>query len=336
MTRSSSPFRSVSFWILIVILLCFGLYSAYWFFARGQLEEGIQDWVQVQRQNGALVEYSDMTLSGYPFRFVLDVDDPNYSTGADFKWQAEELQLVMQPWNWNHVIARAPGRHAVTQNDVPLELIIGPESAGSLSWTPEALSRASLSLDEFVLLSEDDQKLEAESFEFHVRPPEDDPHALQFAISWQSIDLPEPLHNAAFLGEQLQEGRILVEVTEIGRVLKTDSNLRSWVNAGGNLMLAQGLVNWGTLKLGTKADLSLNPAGRLNGSFDVRIDDAEELVAAISASDLEEDDKPQFVSAVQMLDAASRDGRFLSVTLRDGDVVYLGQTLNQIPPIPLD
>ncbi len=332
-------------WLLpfFIVALIFGAYTVYWFYMRGELEKGVYSWIEAERAAGATVKYQSLDLRGYPYRFALHVNQPVYGDGRGAVWSGETLQLVIQPWNWNHMIARAPGENTIDLGSTRYRATLGGESAGSLSWTDEGLRRLSLALDDARLANEQGMAVTTSGFEFHARPPADDPDALQIVLQWEALSLPSAPPEAGFLGKDLQPSRVLIEVPEAYPVISSGGSLRDWVNRGGSINLAQLLLNWGPLKFGAKADLSLDTAGYIDGGVDVRLDDSEDLKAAISNSELAasmtSEDLAGILNAVTILGEVSKDGGFLPLSIRDGQIRYLGQDLPEsvaIPPVPLD
>lgn len=332
-------------WLLpfFIVALIFAGYSVYWFYMRGELEKSVRSWIDAERAAGATVEYQSLDLRGYPYRFALHVDQPVYGDGRSTVWSAETLQLIVQPWNWNHMIARSPGQSTLDLGGVRFRAALGPKSAGSLSWNEDGLRRLSLALDEARLVNEDGEALTASGFEFHARPPADDPNALQIVLQWEALTLPAVPADVDFLGQGLQPSRLLIEVPEAYPVIASGGNLRDWVNRGGSINIAQLLLNWGPLNFGATADLSLDSAGYVDGGVDVRIDNSDDLKAAISGSELaatmDGEQLAGLLNGVSILGEVSKDGGFLPLSVRDGQIRYLGQELPggiAIPPVPLD
>lgn len=332
-------------WLLpfFITLLIFAAYSVYWFYMRGELEKSVRDWIEAERAAGATVEYQSLDLKGYPYRFALHVDRPVYRSGAGGTWTGETLQLVIQPWNWNHMIARSPGESMLDVGGARYRATLGPKSAGSVSWTEDGLRRLSLALDDARVVDEQGATLLTSGFEFHARPPTDDPDALQIVLQWEALTLPTVPTDVDFLGAELQPSRLLIEVPEAYPVIATGGTLRDWVNRGGSIDLAQLLLNWGPLKFGATADLSLDSSGYMDGGVDVRIDGSDDLKAAISGSELAagmgDEQLAGLLNGVSILGEVSKEGGFLPLSVRDGQIRYLGQDLPggvAIPPVPLD
>ena len=52
-----------------------------------------------------------MTVTGWPYRFVLDTKAPEIRAAqTNSAGQGERLELVAMSWNLFHIIARAPGQ----------------------------------------------------------------------------------------------------------------------------------------------------------------------------------------------------------------------------------
>ena len=78
MVEPSTVQKKSRFWLIfpfVILFLLIAGWSAYWVYAKGQLETGIDQWIADERARGATVEFSSKRLGGYPFRFELDVRD---------------------------------------------------------------------------------------------------------------------------------------------------------------------------------------------------------------------------------------------------------------------
>lgn len=319
------------FWLGSVFILAaiFAAYSAYWFIMRAELEKGVLAWIEDERARGAVIEYEALELKGYPYRFALHVDRPVYGDGRAAQWSGEELQLVMQPWNWRHIIARSPGGNRVEVAGQAFRANLGDKSAASLSWTDEGLRRFSLSLDEVRYDDGVNPASSASGLELHLRPAVDDPASLQIVFQWRALSVPGIPSELEFLGRDLQPSRLLVEVREAYPVFVQGGGLQDWVNRNGSVEVAQLLLNWGALKFGLKADLELDDRGRPEGAVDIRLDDSEALAEALRQSDLagqlSSSELEQALNGIALLGQVSRDGGFLPLSLIEGRVRYLGQ-----------
>ncbi|MEM1105138.1 MAG: DUF2125 domain-containing protein [Pseudomonadota bacterium] len=331
--------RASRFWIAapfaLAALLVAG-WTGYWFFAKGQLERGIDAWIAQERARGAVVEFSEKRLSGYPFRFVLDVTAPVYGQAAPGpRWQGDALQLIMQPWNYSHVMARAPGRNTLflsPETTDTVQLVLGRKSAASLSWRGAQFTRFSLVLDEASLLAAGAPVGETESLELHLRQVPSDLDMLQLETHWQAVRLAEPLPgDGALLGQSIGPSILRAELDEGMTALATLSDpsdlIAEALRLGGALNVPQILVEWGPASLGARASLSA-PGGEVRGTAGIRIDRAEALRGAIAGTNLDTEEAQQALTA---LEAASQDGGFFSVSLRGDGIYFLGRKQVDLP-----
>lgn len=328
----SPPRKRRGFWLFFpffLFVLLIAAYTVYWFWARNLLSQGIDDWIEGERQAGRIVEYSSKHLGGYPFRFALHLDDPVYGDPrAGQRWSGEELQLVMQPWNWQHVIARSPGRNLVDINGDAYRLDFGKRSAGSVSWTNDGIRRISLAIDSLDAFDGDMALGRAEGFEFHLRPPPGEPDMLQLQTQWNAVELARPIPDAEFLGNRFGPSILRAEASQAIPALEQTGDLerlpRMILDLGGNIALAQLELDLGPADIGARGKLDRDSAGQIDGQIDIRLERHEELKTALKSAgrlDTETD------RAIDMVAAASRDGNFLTISIRNDGLYFLGNRI---------
>lgn len=334
MAQPSTARRRSRFWLIFpffLLALIIAAYSAYWFYARGQLERAVDEWIAAEQANGAVVEYSGKTLGGFPYRFALTIDDPVYEGPGGARWEAEQLQLVMQPWNWNHVIGRSPGRNLVTDpSGVRHTINLDRKSVASLSWTETAIRRFGLELSDADALI-DGQTIEVDGFSLNFSPTPDAPDNLRISLQWEALTVPNLTDNTAYLGNTLQPSRLVAEVEGFfpayaatgGRMGRLPAAL---TRQEGALRIGQLLLNWGPLKFGAKGDIAAQD-GVWSGEISVRLDDAAELRRIMEAEAVPDDQ----IAAVSALEVMSEDGNFLTLTVKDNGIYYLGQRVADLP-----
>ena len=327
--------RRSRFWLFFPFLLLvavIGAYSAYWIYARAEIGLGVDKWVAEQRAAGAVVEYESRAIGGYPFRFELDVTAPHYQPPNSASWEGERLQLVMQPWNWHHIIARAPGHNVLTDRlGIRHTFDLDRKSAGSLSWTDAGVQRAAIELYDAAALI-DGHIYTARQFSLNLAPRPEAAEDLLIALQWDALTLDAAPVEAPWLGTDLQASRMIAEVHNfypawIRSGGKPERLYESLIETGGGVELGQALLNWGPLKFGAKGSITVEN-GLANGSFGVRIDDAEGLKDALKAAGrwtLQEQ------GAVVTLETASANGGFLMFTLADNKVMVGTVVVGELP-----
>ncbi len=335
MVEPSSAQKKSRFWLylpFVLLLIAIGAWTAYWFIAKSQLDKGIDQWIAEQRALGAEIEYSSKSLGGFPYRFELVVDDPVYAAPAAPRWEGEQLRLVMQPWNWQHVIAYSPGRNVLTEADgLRQTLALDKSSAVSVSWNSDTFRRIGVQMGSATALIEG-ESYEAANFSLNLAPRNGAETDLMIALQWDRLTINGAPEGAEFLGDTLGPSRLIGEVREF---------FPAWVRSGGNperlhraliqqdggVEIAQGLLNWGPLDLGVKGDLAYED-GAANGSMGVRIDNADALRDALESSGRL---GQQENAMLTMLETSSADGGFLTFTIKDDEVKMGLVPLGRVP-----
>jgi hypothetical protein len=327
--------RRSRFWLFAPFLLLVAVvaaYSAYWTYARAEIEQGVDEWVAAERARGAIVEYESRDFGGYPFRFELELTSPRYQPPNAASWEGEQLQLVMQPWNWNHVIARAPGRSVLTDRMGIRHIAdLDGKSAASLSWDTDGVHRAALELNDVSALIEG-QAYTAQGFSLNLAPSPDLRDNLRVALQWDMLTLETVPASAPWLGTEIQESRLIGEVGNFYPAwMRSGGQPEHLYSAlqqeGGGVEVGQVLLNWGPLKFGAKGRVTMEN-GLANGSFGVRIDDPKGLKDALKAAGYW---RVQEQAAVATLETASANGGFLTFTLDDNKLKIGTVVLGELP-----
>lgn len=331
---SKPPAKKRSRWGLflpfIVLFLLIAVYVGYYVVARGVLEKGIDEWIVTERARGNVIQFSDKRMTGFPFRFTLEVDNPVYADPGNYEWKGDHLQLNMQPWNWQHIIARAPGTNRVTdQRGIRHTLELDASSAGSLSWTNEGLNRVGLQLKNASGIV-DGNTVVLEGLSLNLAPRDESPADLMVAVQWDRVELDESIQ-ASVLGSDIGPTRLIGEVREFFPAYLDSGGdpdmLLNLLRENGGIEVAQLLVNWGPLQLGGKADVQFRNRVA-DGDVGVRLDDVDELRQAFKDGGVYTAGHEAILAA---LEASSADGRFLTLTVKDNGFYFLGQRVAEFP-----
>jgi len=204
--------RSWLYLPFIIFGLLIAAYTGYWFFAKGKIETGINDFLTQQKEAGAEVTYTSKRLHGYPFRFTLTVEDPHFANPENqIGWTGEKLQINMQPWNWFHYIIRSSGRNEITANGENFTALLGPGSA--LSFGLDGTAGFTLDTADIVTAQGDlnTQNLKFSLVEAGVNSP-----GKRILMDWDFIRLSDEIlsllgEDGAFLGNEIQASRLRLE-----------------------------------------------------------------------------------------------------------------------------
>ena len=305
----------------IIFGLIIAAYTGYWFFAKGKIETGINDFLAQQENAGAEVSYTSKRLHGYPFRFTLTVEDPHFANPENqIGWTGEKLQINMQPWNWFHYIIRSSGRNEITANGQNFTTLLGPGSA--LSFGLNGTAGLTLDMADIVTAQGDVsiQNLKFSLLEAGAKRP-----GKRILLDWDFIKLSDELlallgEDGAFLGNEIQASRLRLEGQGFSVFGPADTRKAE---------LAQLLFNWGPLKFGAKGKFDINNEGYPEGTLFIRLDQAETFEGVLRGTNIFEAVSPIFGP----LKIASKDNGFLPLPLRDGGITMLGQQIAPIVPV---
>jgi hypothetical protein len=317
----------------VLLLLVVGGWTAWWFFAAGRLNAGVDKWIARQAEKGAEFSYAGRSLTGYPFRFELAFDSPRYKGASGVaEWRGDRAEFVMQSWNLTHMIGRMPGHSVIVGADGILNSVdLDGTAAFSVSWNKAGLRRlAAQSGDAQALISGRSYLVSNLSLNFAPRP--ESPDDLMVAVQWDKITLDAVPNRAPYLGTELGPSRLIGEVRGFFPAYEaTGRDVRGvWpalLENGGAVEVAQGLLDWGPLDLGGQANLEI-ANGRVNGAFKVRLDNAEALKQAMIDTGTWTQQAQMIVGTVE---PASRDGGFLTLPVIDNGVFVGPVPLGKLP-----
>lgn len=330
---SDAPKRTSRLWLYIPFLIfavLIAAYSAYWFWMRGELDKGIDQWIADERARGIQIEYASKALEGFPYRFVLKVGEPRIADpGSGLEWSGQDLQLIMQPWNFNHVIGRSPGRNAlILRGAEPVTAILGPKSVASITWDETSVQRFAVSLDEANIVT-GQGPVSLEELMLNVGTIDSDPSKVRLAVDAETISIPEAPPEAPWLGEDIDDLRLRVELANAPNYFLQRTDLASTLLPTSTLDLAQFVLSWGPLQLGAKGNVSLpydtcTPGGVIN----VRLENTDPLVQALDeAGQL----TAEIETGIQAVGSVSNTGGFAPITFGNGNITFLGQPVAELP-----
>jgi hypothetical protein len=289
----------------------------------------VDEWISEQEAQGAAFTYAGRHMGGYPFRFELVFDQPAYSgRPGEASWEGDRAEFVMQAWNLTHMIGRMPGHHVITgANGIRNSVDFDGHAAFSLSWNKAGLNRFGFQSGEAQALV-GGQVYEISNLSLNLAPRPKSPDDLMIAAQWDKLALEAAPVAAPYLGTELGPSRLIGEVRSFFPAYEAAGREVGGVwpmllEDGGEVEVAQLLLDWGPLDLGAQANLTL-ANGRSNGAFKVRIENADALKQAmIDTGHWNQQEQIVFGT----LAPASRDGGFLTLPVID-DTVFVG-------PVPL-
>lgn len=318
-------------WLYLPFIL-FGLicaaYTGYWFVVKGKLAEGVNQFIAQQREDGVELTYTAKRLHGFPYRFTLTVDDLTFANPeAGFDWRGETLQINMQPWNFSQAIIRSSGRNELTLgNGQSVTALIGKKSALSLNWSDKGLEDIGLTLDtaDIVLAAGD---IALKNFKASLVNVQIGHPSKRLLVDWDGVTLAQSLiagTDLEFLGTELQASRLRVEGQGFGLFGEAEDR---------KFEIAQLLLNWGPVKLGSKGKFDITDQGYPDGTLYLRLDESDALLKILKEDTQLGSEAIGFVGGIGL---ATKNSGFYVVPVRNGAITYPGLSAQVFPGIAPD
>ena len=322
------------FTFVFMILVLLGAYTVYWFYMANQLTVGVEDWIDDQRAAGYAMEHNGLKMSGYPYRFHLDIDAPDITTpDGDWRWRGEQLVLVMQPWNWNHVIGYADGRHVVTHPEGQETEVETAGAQGSFRWDEESIQRISLITGTINAVQNGAQLFSGEGLNLHLSPFPNAPEDLRILAGFTRLSLPSAPKDAEWLGPEAGPLSAPIRITKGVSILETSGDPAAIVRAfDPSLSSPLTELTWGPLQVKLKTDgLSLDKSARPSGALNIRVENIDALKAALAENGELTDEISQGLDLVKA--GLPEDTSFLPITFRDGQAQFMFQKIADLQPV---
>lgn len=300
-----------------LVILLLGGWSVYWFITahwlQGEVDEEIAGW----RANGYDVQMQGRKMSGWPYRFALDLQDLQITAPAsDGGWQLQQPHMVVNAmaWKLSHLIVEAGGTtilHPAQGEDLHLE---HKSARASLVFDGPDLSRFSAEIDEPTLFTMKASRMEtADRLELHVRPG--------VAADDRQV----------FLRLDRFQGRLSPFVKPVDvrgqwqvfawNELVNRRNLSAFRNAGGKLDFNDVTLFADPARANISGSLHVDANGYAAGKLKVALDKPGDMMAALDRGQLDEDGRDA-LGLVEML-IGNVDRVALSFSFRNGRV-YAG------------
>ncbi len=259
------------------------LYSGYWVVGWVALTKGAETWADDRRAEGWQVEWSDLSVQGFPSRFDTTLTEPlltDPETG--WSWQAPFFQLLALSYKPHHLIAVWPNTHSLA---TPYQrYAIAHDSAkASLVFsngTDLRIDRATLVVDALKVATSGSQ-FSTGTLNFAIRPTGEAPLSYDIGMTVRNLAL------ASDLKRQLDPAGILpaaVDTLSLNAALGFDAPwdrfaLETRRPQPTSLQIASAKASWGGLDLRIAADLTFDAAGLANGDITVKATNWREIVA---------------------------------------------------------
>ncbi|TDP48919.1 DUF2125 domain-containing protein [Zavarzinia compransoris] len=343
----------------LFVLLAVGAWTGFWFYLAGKVRDGIDAWVAQQEAQGIQVAYTDLSISGYPYRIEVVAQDitvagPNLpGKGA---LAVPRLTVLSLPWNPRLVVAGIEGEVLFRWTDpkgAEQRATYKAASTGiSVGFADGKPDRFAFSGDRPVVTATTlAAPVTAKVFEIHARRLDGGaapaaggaaptaPLLGELAIDGEAIRLPPDARNP--LGPEIDRLALTVGLAGPLPPVAPGQNLRTivdaWARGGGTVELTRGEVKWGSLNLTLTGSFAVDREMRPMGAISGRIGGLEPLIdAAVAEGRLNDGQARSIKQALGAIGFIARDqeGRVpVSATLQDGRIMVGPVPVGELQPI---
>lgn len=321
---------------LILPFVIFGIilaiYTAYWIYASREIRAWADDWIISQQEAGYAMSHGKIGVGGYPFRFTLNVADPDITAPEqDGGWQArfEAFQASAMPWDFNHWIMsfKGPIELASLVDGEPALYEITPERAQvSISSSRGLTQRVGAEIENMNIVALQGPQPGVTRFE-------------RFALAGVLGDDDIMVTSIETIGLELTEGQMAANIENgFGRVgelirldgqitqwsaLASEGDVAMWARDGGGIQINGSQLEWGPALIAGDGILSLDAEQRLIGRLSVIIGDPESLVDALVTAGLVEDGQGDALRLAAMMAPRREGGIALPLRFQQGGI-FLG------------
>jgi hypothetical protein len=275
------------------------LYSGLWFVIAAQMESGLETWAAKQRSRGWTVEHSNISMTGFPLKWQMDIDKPLLSRSASkapFHWSGPQIQLNMRPWNLTRIGFSTMGDHrlgyATVKAAESTKLEIGAGHGELLFNNDGVLNDLSFTVEGAVL-----ETAQAQTYRFtqlHARLdldrptiPESKPHQVSaFHVTAELFGLTLPKEIKPALGRTISRISLSVDFLGVANGTNMQQALSQWARSGGSLNVKQLEIGWSKLDISGTGTLALDPTLQPIAAFSGRVSGYSETLDAMANSGL--------------------------------------------------
>ncbi len=320
-TKLSAIRRKKVFLPVVFAVLLLLAWSGYWFVAANVVKNKAHQQAELLQKKGYDVSFSDLGVSGWPYRFVLTASNLQITQAKGaMPASAEALGLVTSllrvhamAWNLSHLIIEVPQpvRILAPQGE---ELIYSAQlTRSSLVFADGDLARLSLEIKEPVLQTiAGETLLSANMLEAHLRAGTDKDSRMIFALARVPVWPEMPI-------SPLDEFKLQAEVFLWSSL--REQGLQAFRAPDGRLKINQALMVSGKSSAEITGSVQVDEAGYLRGPVKVRFVSPADFLAALNTDNIT-DEARNTVLAISLLIGGVKETE-LSFKLRKGGL-YMG------------
>jgi hypothetical protein len=301
---------------VVLLLVLFGAYAAYWWTVAGRIRDGMAAWRQSEEGHKVDAAWRGLRVTGFPLAFRIEVTDASL---RDRVWNpAPELRFtrligVARPWDFADWRLSAPDGLAADLAPAggrPAVKLAAKAADGTVAAGPRGVSRLWLNLHE--IAGEAAGTVRAKSAEAWVDLPaktatKDTDPALGLAVVMRQVGVPEAPANFGKTIDQLAFGITLKGAVPDGPLAQAAA---AWRDAGGTIEVDNLRLEWGGLGISANGTVALDRKLQPIAAFSGGIEGFGAILNALVAADQMSPEQASLVEiALTSLARPGPDGR---------------------------
>lgn len=324
--------RSIYLIPIVGVIALLTIYSIYWFYAKSVIEAEVADWIGEHESAGYVIQYDDLRVTGFPYRFQIEVTQPDIEAPAgDGGWHARfpALQANALPYDFSHWIVEFSGPAVIDtdgEDSAVVQLDLENARVSLVSNADGETVRIGAELDALIItaISGDAPDIRAlDSLRLSGQVEDND--SLRVRVEFAGIQVTqtafEPEIIRAF-GDKAELVRLDLAVTQWSALARA-GDAAAWSRQNGQMQIVNSQLSWGPARVSGDGDFTLDDLARPDGRLSLHITDPDTLADALVLGGLVPEENEQALRLAAMLAPRGPDGVSLPFRIRDGGV-YLG------------
>lgn len=277
------------------IILLFILYSAYWIYAKGRIEDEVTLWIQDQENAGYMLDHERLRVTGFPYRFKIEATSPHIrAPQSDGGWSArlEGLSAHALPYDFTHWIVEFEGPmlfEADSDANETLQLEAVRARISLNSNTTGETTRIGAEIEQLNLTTVSGPPMAVRSIERAVMAGQITQNDLmQMSVEIAGLETsPGILSNRAseVFGATAELARINMSISQWSSLAR-EGDAAAWSRAGGEFHIEEAQLEWGPAQLSGSGDFTLDQQARPNGLLSLNITDPDRFTDALVEGEL--------------------------------------------------
>ena len=308
--------------LIVVIIVAAGAWSAYWFVSAKAWERGLTAWMEERRAAGWQADWSDIEVRGFPNRLDTTINDIALAdTASGWSWQAPFVQILSLSYRPTQAIVVLP-------NDTTLQTVEhsyrlqGDDIRASLALEPNrnlALERATAVIEGGGVTVDGNEGWTAREMRMAVERTDDTP-TYRLGLALSDVQAPEGVGPAGALAQVTADATATFD---------TVWDLRALEQARPQpveIRIDRADASWGALEVAMAGEVTVSDSGTPEGTVTVKVKNWRDILdLAVQTGILPESMLPTFTRALELASGLSGNPDTLDMPLNlRGGRVFLG------------